>query len=173
MPDILVLSHGHISQHSKISGYTDLMEKIEKSIEINAPVGKVWNTMFEDATYREWTSEFHPGSHFRGDWGEGSKMLFIGPDEEGGEMGMVSRITENRPHEYVSIEHIGIYKNGVEDTESEDAKKWSPAYENYTFTEKDGVTEVRIDQDIEDEHKKMFEEMWDRALRRLKEIAEK
>ena len=88
-------------------------------------------------------------------------------------MGMVSRIKENRKYEYISIEHLGLIKDGVEDTTSEEAKKWAPAYENYTFIEKDGGTEVQIDQDIEEEHKEMFEGMWEKALQKLKDIAER
>jgi uncharacterized protein YndB with AHSA1/START domain len=147
------------------------MQKLHQSIHINAPREKVWNTMLGDASYREWTKAFHEGSYFKGDWSEGSKILFIGPDENG-EMGMVSRIKENRPYEFISIEHLGIYKNGVEDTTSDEAKQWAPAYENYTFTEKDGGTELTVDQDIEEEYKTSFEEMWTKALEKLKALAE-
>lgn len=149
------------------------MEKLHCSITINAPVGKVWDTMLNDATYREWTKPFSPGSYYEGSWEEGSKILFLGPDPKTGEIGgMVSRIKENRPHEYISIEHIGIIKDGKEDTESEEAKKWAPAYENYTFKEVEGGTELSIDMDIEENYKSEFEEMWPQALEKLKELAE-
>jgi hypothetical protein len=64
-------------------------------------------------------------------------------------------------------------QNGVEDTTSEAARKWAPAFENYTFNDKDGATEVRVDLDVEDEHVQMFNEMWAKGLRKLKELAEK
>src|SRR5690606_24494151 len=103
--------------------------------------------------YREWTQEFSPGSYYKGDWSKGSKILFLGPDPETGkEGGMVSRIAENKPYEFVSIEHLGIVQDGVEDTTSEAAKKWAPAFENYTFRERDGATEVVVDIDIEAEN---------------------
>ncbi len=150
------------------------MQKIYQSIFINAPREKVWDTMLSDSTYREWTTAFNPGSYYKGDWSEGSKILFLGPNPGGpGEGGMVSRIKENRPHEYISIEHLGIFKDGVEDTASEEAKKWAPAYENYTFIEKDGGTELLIEMDIEPDQKTTFEDMWTKALQRLKELAEK
>jgi L-rhamnose mutarotase len=150
------------------------MQKLHKSIFIQAPREKVWDTMLSDETYREWTSAFHPGSHYRGDWNQGSKIIFVGPGEDGkSEEGMVSRIAESRRPEFVSIEHLGIYKNGVEDTTSDAARQWSPAFENYTFTEKDGGTELTLDQDILEEYKDMFGEMWDKALLKLKEIAER
>ncbi len=149
------------------------MQKLHTSIFINAPVERVWDVMLADATYRDWTSAFHPGSYYKGSWEEGSKILFIGPDEkDGSEGGMVSRIKENRLHEFISIEHLGIYKNGIEDTDSEEARKWSPAFENYTFTAKDGGTELSIDMDIEDDYKQMFEDMWVKALEKLKDLTE-
>lgn len=144
------------------------------SIHINAPKERVWNVMLDQDTYREWTSVFNEGGRFEGSWDQGSKILFIGPDPETGkEGGMVSRIKENRPYEFISIEHLGIMKDGVEDITSEEAKKWAPAYENYTFTERDGVTEVSVDIDIAEEYADMFEEAWPKGLAKLKEISEK
>jgi hypothetical protein len=85
---------------------------------------------------------------------------------------MVSRIHENKPHKFISIEHLGIVHNGVEDTESVQAKKWASAYENYTFTEKNGGTELTIEMDIEETEKQNFETTWTDALTRLKKLAE-
>lgn len=150
------------------------MQKYKTSILINAPKEKVWDTMLGKGTYEEWTKAFNATSHFEGDWSEGSKILFLGTDENGkNEGGMVSRIAKNVPYEYLSIEHLGIVENGVEDTTSEKAKAWAPAFENYTFTEKDGGTEVAIEQDLEDQYIEEFGGMWEKALQKLKELAEK
>jgi hypothetical protein len=150
------------------------MKKLHFSTMIDAPKEKVWHTMLDDASYRDWTSAFHPGSYYRGDWNLGSKILFLGPDpENGSEGGMVSRIADNRLYEFVSIEHLGIVQDGVEDTTSEYAREWAPAYENYTFLERDGATEVQVDLDVVEEHAPMFEEMWPCALSRLKELGER
>ena len=150
------------------------MTKLHFSIIINASKKKVWNTMLEDKTYREWTKAFDPSSHYKGDWSKGSKILFLGTDPSTGEEGgMVSRIAENKLYEYMSIEHLGMIKDGVEDTTSEEVKKWVPAFENYTFKETDGKTEVQVDLDSNEEYAKMFEDMWPKALQILKELAEK
>lgn len=150
------------------------MQKLHFSITIDAPKEKVWNTMIEDETYRQWTDVFNPlGCYYEGSWEEGSKMLFLGPDAQGKIGGMISRIKENRPYEYISIEHIGLVKDGKEDTTSEEVKKWVPAFENYTLKDSDGMTEVLVDLDSNDEYAEMFEGMWPKALQRLKEICEK
>ncbi len=149
------------------------MQKLHFSIVINAPKEKVWHAMLDDATYRDWTAAFNPGSYYKGDWSKGSKILFLGPNPDGsGEGGMVSRIAENRQYDYISIEHLGILKDGMEDTTSEEAKKWAPAFENYTFREANGETELLIDIDIQNEYAELFEGMWTEALKRLKAITE-
>lgn len=52
------------------------MEKIELKTFIKAPREKVWDIMLSNATYREWTSAFNPGSYFSGSWEQGSQILF-------------------------------------------------------------------------------------------------
>jgi len=106
------------------------MQTIHLTTFINAPRQKVWDTMLQDATYREWTSAFNPGSYYKGNWEEGSRILFLGPNPDGsGEGGMVSRIAKNQPHECISIEHLGVIENGVENTSSELTKEWAGALE--------------------------------------------
>jgi uncharacterized protein YndB with AHSA1/START domain len=151
------------------------MQKINFSIFINAPREKVWHAMLDDVTYRQWTKPFNEGSRYEGEWKTGSEIRFIGVDDNGKESGgMYSKIKEARPFEFVSIEHIGlITETGEIDTTSESVKQWTPAFENYTLKEKDGGTEVSVDIDVSHEWKEMFEEMWPKALAKLKEIAEK
>ncbi len=160
------------------------MEKLHFETFINAPVEKVWNTMLEDATYRQWTSAFNPaGSWFEGDWSKGSTIRFLGPNPQNPEEGiggMVSRIADNQLHKFVSIEHLGEIHDGVEDTTSDRVKQWAGAYENYTFTEENGGTKVAVDMGMGASESKevtdmmeMFKGMWPKAFEKLKELAEK
>jgi hypothetical protein len=152
------------------------MQKLHYSIHINAPKEKVWDTMLQNTTYREWTKPFNPGSTYIGEWDQGSEIRFVGTNEKGDllEGGMYSRIKENRLHEYISIEHLGIIlPDGTVDTTSDAVKKWVPSFENYTFTENNGGTDVIVDIDMSDEFKEEFDKMWPQALRILKELAEK
>jgi uncharacterized protein YndB with AHSA1/START domain len=144
------------------------MEKQQHSISINAPREKVWNILWADQTYRQWTTPFMEGSYAVTDWQKGSKALFLGPD--GG--GMVARIEDNIPNEYLSIEHLGMVENGVEDTESDKVKEWAGAHENYTLKDVDGQTELLIEIDVNQEYAQMFNDMWPKALQKVKELAE-
>ncbi len=149
------------------------MQQLHYTIFINASRQKVWDLMLGEESYREWTSVFCPGSYYRGSWDEGSKILFLGPAFEGrAEGGMVSRIKENRLHEFISIEHQGVVKDGVEDMPAEATREWSGARENYTFVDKDGETELTIDCDASDKEAESMNEMWLKAVAKIKEMAE-
>lgn len=152
------------------------MQKINFTIKINAPREKVWDTMLDDATYRQWTKPFNAGSSYIGDWSEGSEMRFVGCDDSGQSTvaGMYTRIKENRKHEFISIEYLGfVTADGNIDTTSDEVKKWTPAFENYTFKDAGGGTELLIEIDITEDMKEEFEKMWPAALEVLKELAEK
>ncbi len=147
------------------------MEKLTFSTIINAPREKVWNTMLEKDTYNEWVAPFQEGSTYDGNWEEGSEIKFIGPSEDGNVSGMYAVIAANRPYEFVSIKHLGELKNGEKNPWP--VVEGQEGYENYTFRDTEKGTEVIVDLIVPAEWKDMFEEMWPRALDKLKEIAER
>lgn len=141
------------------------------SVGINAPVHTVWTTMLDDKTYRDWTSAFGEGGYYEGDWSEGSTIRFVGTEEDGSVSGMIGKVVASRPDDFVSIEYFGQIIHGEVDTTSDDAQAFVGSYENYTFRESDGVTTVTVDLS-DDEMMNQFEDVWPRALGRLKELAE-
>lgn len=149
------------------------MEKLHFSISIKAPKEKVWDTMLNDNTYRQWTSVFNPsGSYYKGDWETGSSIRFLGPNADGTVSGMLSRIKENRPYEFLSIQHLGEILHDKEKIWSETETKGQEMCENYTFKQTGEITEVFVDLDSNTEFKAMFEGMWPKALEKLKNLAE-
>jgi hypothetical protein len=145
------------------------MKKLHFNAIINAPREKVWKILWDDKTYKEWTSVFAEGSEAVTDWTKGSKVLFL----DGKGSGMVSRIEENIPNEYMSIEHLGEVKDGVEDTQSERVNAWAGAHENYSLKDVGGKTELSVDMDITSEFEEMFSEIWPKAMEKIKGIAER
>ena len=144
------------------------VKNLQFEVTIDAPAAKVWDTMFGQDTYGIWTEGFCEGSRFEGTWDQGSRMRFL----EASGNGMVSEIAESRPHEFISICHLGAIKDGVEDTESDAVKEWAPAYENYSFREVDGATHVVIDQECDEKYEQMMNDCWADALSRLKKLCE-
>ncbi|MDT3403430.1 SRPBCC domain-containing protein [Mucilaginibacter terrae] len=148
------------------------MEKLTFSTTINASRQQVWDVLWGDVTYSEWTAAFCEGSHAITDWQKGSKVLFLDPKKNG----MVSTVAERIEPEYMSFEHLGEVKNGVEDTESDAVKIWAGAHENYTLTNVNGQTKLVVDLEsggIPDEFKDYFVITWPIALDKLKEITER
>ena len=145
------------------------MEKQSFKITIDAPREKVWHILWDDTTYRDWTSVFSPGSTVETDWKEGSRILFLDDKKDG----MVSRIARKVDNEFMSFQHLGEVHNGVEDTGSEKVKKWAGASENYTLTDINGKTELTVEMDIADDFKDYFAKTWPKALDRLKSITER
>lgn len=144
------------------------MQKKQFKTSINASRQKVWELLWGEETYPKWTAPFAEGSHAETDWNKGSKVLFL----DGNGRGMVSRIEENIPNEYMSIEHLGEVTDGVEDTVSEKVKQWAGAREKYTLKTVDGKTELVVEMDMADEFADMFNEVWPKAFGKLKEMAE-
>lgn len=145
------------------------MEKQTFKVTIDAPRERVWDVLWSDHTYREWTSVFSPGSRAETDWNEGSKVLFLNGEGEG----MVSRIAKKKDNEFMSFEHLGEVHNGVEDLDSEKVRPWSGAHEDYTLKAVDGKTELAVDMDVTDDFKDYFVTTWPKALDKLKSMVEK
>jgi len=145
------------------------MQKLNFSIKINAPKEKIWGVLFNDNTYRIWTSVFAPGSYAVTDRKKGSKAFFL----DGNGNGMVSVVAENKPNEFLAIQHLGTVKDGLEDLISDEVKGWAGAAENYTLKELyGGVTELIIDIDSDENFKNYFTKTWPRALEKVKELSE-
>lgn len=151
------------------------MEKLQYSIAINAPANQVYDVMLgisDKSTYELWTSLFNPTSSYEGSWDKGSKILFIGVDEKGEKGGMVSRIAENTPSQFVSIQHYGLVKADIEITEGPEVEKWANGLENYTFEESNGTTTVTVDLDTTEDFVSYMNDAYPKALNKLKEICE-
>ena len=85
---------------------------------------------------------------------------------------MVSRIAENIPNQFVSIQHYGLVKGDVEITEGPEVEKWANGFENYTFEENNGTTAVTVDLDVTEDFIDYMNETYPTALDKLKELCE-
>lgn len=137
--------------------------------QVAAPPRLVWERMLAADTYRVWTAPFMEGSYYEGSWDEGQRLRFLTP---GAREGMVAEVVQNRAGEFVSLRHIGVVKDGVEDFESADVRAWAPAFENYRFVEKDGGTEVQVEMDVLPAYEAFMREAWPRALAELRRVCE-
>lgn len=146
------------------------MNKLHFTVQINAPREVVWNTLWEDASYREWTSVFMAGSYAESNWREGDKILFLAPDGSG----MVSRITREIPNEVMSFTHEGEVKDGIEKQWPKESEYYG-AQENYYLKGNGHSTELSAEVDVVDKENetKLFNDLFTKALEKVKELAEK
>ncbi len=100
-------------------------------------------------------------------------MLFVGVDEQGEKGGMVSRIAENIPNRFVSVQHYGLVKGDKEITEGPEVEKWANGFENYTFEENQGTTTVTVDLDATEDFLDYMNRTYPKALDKLKVLCEK
>jgi len=161
------------------------MKKLQFKVSINAPVSRVYDFMLgisSKSTYEQWTSLFNPTSTYEGSWDKGNKILFVGVDEKGEKGGMVSRIVENIPKQFVSIQHYGLLVGGKEITEGPEVEKWANGFEDYSFEENNahpddpvgrGTTSLTVDLDTTEDFLDYMNENYPKALNKLKEICEK
>jgi uncharacterized protein YndB with AHSA1/START domain len=141
------------------------LNRLHFSIDIAAPRDKVWKVLWDDASYRDWTSVFAEGSYAVSDWNEGSTIQFVDPSSGNG---MQSIIEKKRPGEFMSFRHEAEIKDG----QVQPPADWSGAHENYTLTTNNGRTTVKVDLDVTDEYRQMFEDKFPQALERVKRLSE-
>ncbi len=149
------------------------MKKLQFKKDIKASADKVYRAMLgldNKNTYEQWTALFNPTSTYEGSWEKGSKIYFVGVDENGKKGGMVSEITENKPADFVSIRHYGFLDGENEITSGEQVEAWAGGFENYSFEEKNGITTVTVDVDAVEEHLDFFYNNYPLALDKLNEI---
>ncbi|MDQ4138953.1 MAG: SRPBCC domain-containing protein [Bacteroidota bacterium] len=141
---------------------------IKKSIEINAPKEKIWETLLQDEYNRIWYAEFSPGAYAETNWQEGSKVAF--KDESGG--GIIGTIVANKFGKLLSIEYHGIVKNNTEDYDSEEAQAVKGGREIYRLVENNGATQLEIEVEMGEDMYEMMSSAWNKALQKVKELAE-
>ena len=151
------------------------MKQLQFEQDIKAPVQQVYRTMLgldNIETYELWTKIFNPTSTYRGNWEKGSKMYFIGTDDEGNPGGMVSEVEEHIPAQYVAVRHYGMLQGDQVVTEGPEVEQWAGGVESYSFEEEEGVTTVTIETEVTEEYLDFFKQTYPRALYKLKELIE-
>jgi uncharacterized protein YndB with AHSA1/START domain len=151
----------------------DRLEKVHFEFSILSKPERVYQLMLDPLHWKEWASAFNPDSSFQGSWEKGSKILFLGTGPDGKMGGMVSRIKENIPNRFISIEHIGIYKDNMEIFTGKDVEEWAGALENYSFINRGDYTILRVDMDSAKESVSYLKETWPKAVEKMKKIIEK
>ena len=143
------------------------MKNMELSIEIHASKDKVWATLWDDATFRDWASLIDEGTYMKGIMTEGNEIQFLSSLNG---YGVTSLIAKLSPNEYVLFRHNADTK---ESGQQEREKEWTGGTESYSLYEKNGVTTLIVKIDVPQEQEETFRIRIPEALERIKTLAEK
>lgn len=142
-----------------------MIHRLQFSIEIKAEKAKIWNALWNESNYRDWASVFAEGSYaLSKNWEEGSKVLFLSPDQNG----IYSIIEKHIPNKIMIFKHIANVVKGKEQAIDDESKKWSGATEIYTLTESTDTNTLTVDIDVLEEHLEFMSERLPKALEKIK-----
>src|SRR5204862_2498632 len=120
------------------------MKEMQFSVVINATKERVWDTLWQDETLREWAGIIDPGTHMVGDLKEGNEIQFI----SGNGYGVTSLVEKLTPGEFALLRHSADTKeNGKQERENQ----WTGGKESYSLAEKDGSTTLTAAFDVQPE----------------------
>ena len=137
------------------------------SIEINATKERVWDTMWQDGTFREWASIIDPETYMAGDLKEGNEIQFISSESGYGVTSLVEKLVAG---EFLLLRHRA---DTQEEGKREREEQWTGGEESYSLAEKDGTTTLTVAFDVPPELEEEFKVNYPKALERLRELAER
>ncbi len=142
-----------------------MIKRLEFSVDIKAEKTMIWKALWNESSYPEWAGVFFEGSFMVSDnLEEGSKVHFLGPDQNG----IYSSIEKHIPNEIIQFKHIGTVVEGKEQPINNESKKWSGATEIYLLTEGNETKTLTVKIDVLDEHLEFMTNTFPKALEKVK-----
>lgn len=143
-----------------------VMKEIQFSTEIIALKERVWATLWEDGTFRDWANIIDEGTYIKGVLEEGTEIQFISSVSGYGVTDLVERLV---PNEFVLFRHSADTKERGEQTRE---NEWTGGAESYSLIEKHGVTTLIVKTDVPQEQEETMCIRFPKALERVKILAE-
>ena len=142
-----------------------MINRLKFSIDIMAGKTTIWKALWDENYYRDWAGVFYEGSYYVTDnWKEGSKVMFLAPDESG----IYSIIESHIPNKVIQFKHIGNVVKGKEQPIDDETRKWSGATEIYSLIEGTDSIALVVQIDVLDEHLEYMSTKFPKALERVK-----
>ena len=143
------------------------MKELQFAIEINATKQRVWDTLWQDATFREWAGIIDPGTYMVGELKAGSEIQFISAENGYGVTSLVEQVV---PGEFLLLRHEADTQDaGAHVRESE----WTGGAETYSLVQNNGTTTLTATFDVPPQQEKYFKTAYPKVLDCIKELAEK
>ena len=137
-------------------------KSVQHKIKINATAEDVWDALWDNEKYMQWAHEFLPGSRYKGKIEEGEEVQFL----DGAQNGMQSRVLKVERDREVIFNHLFEIKSGTRGDSLNNME------ERYFLDETEGVTTLSMNSETPSANYSEMNEAGQRALQRIKEIAE-
>ena len=144
-----------------------LMKPMQFSILIDATKERVWDTLWQDETLRDWASIIDPETYMVGDLKEGDEVQFISSASGYGVTSLVEKVVAG---DFLLLRHRA---DTQEDGKRERQKEWTGGEESYSLAENDGTTTLTVVFDVPTELEEEFKVNYPKALERVKLLAER
>jgi hypothetical protein len=142
------------------------MKEMQFSVVINASKEKVWSTLWEDVTFRDWARLIDEGTYIQGTMEEGNEIQFISSVSGYGVADLIERLIQN---EFVLFRHSAdTFESGKQLRTNE----WTGGSESYSLIEEYGITTLIVKTDVPAEQEETFSVRFPLALERVKNLAE-
>lgn len=143
------------------------MQEQKFTIEIHAPRERVWSTLWDDATFRQWANIIDEGTYMVGELVEGQEVQYISAANGYGVTSLVEKLVAP---EYLLLRHSA----DTQDTgKRERAKEWTGGEESYRLAEQGGATTLTVAFDVPTELLDYFQVTYPKALAMVKTLAER
>lgn len=143
------------------------MKEMQFKVEINATKEKVWDTLWQGETFRQWANIIDPETYMVGELKEGNEVQFISAANGYGVTSLVEKLI---PGEFLLLKH---HADTQETGKQERENQWTGGEESYLLVEKDGATTLTVAFDVPPELKEEFKISYPKALERIKILAER
>lgn len=142
------------------------MKEMQFSTDIKADKQKVWDTFWQDATFRQWAGLIDPETYMKGELREGNEVQFISAANG---YGVTSLVDTLKPAEYVQLRHSADTTDSGAGTRDD---QWTGGTETYTLTQDGDTTTLTLTFDAPAELEQEFQITYPKALQKIKELAE-
>jgi uncharacterized protein YndB with AHSA1/START domain len=140
------------------------MQTIEKTIEIDAPIEKVYEVLVNPQFTRAWGNAFSEGAHVESDWKPGSEVVWKDKD---GNVGAKGIVIENEPSRRIAV---AFY----DDVNAKPPTAPGQYKEVYMVQPNQNQSQLKVEAGaLPESDIKSHSPLWDKALQVIKELAEK
>ncbi|MGZ5192207.1 MAG: SRPBCC family protein, partial [Flavisolibacter sp.] len=157
------------------AGWNDIVEKslrnyvgvlehsVDKSIEINAKLAKVWEVITNPQYTKKWAEAFMPGIYVESDWNKGNEVMWKGSDGNTFVKGIVLT------NEKEKILEVGFY----DEPTMADPNQIGKYRERFELSEIPSGTLLKVHSGpVSKQDSLEHGALWDDALNRMKKIVE-